>query len=248
MNCCFNKYRETPFYRRKPYSNPGLDSTVGVPVPSFAATNLNGTNLPVPNVPTHPPRMHHKSFPHAVRDAATNTATTTSPHVPAKSSSSLNRSPDLYLTEWERVTSTRSHFLHSPLNSAETDPVSLDPPISPRHIVHNTNSRTKSYMSPNPPGFQPRSEFINPVLIGSSYRGSGYTSHNIPSQRQLQLESDPVTPPVDSLYAQIKEHAPFMVGLVSLPNLSFLRCATYHTNPSLASWGELPLMPFVRTR
>jgi len=228
-----------------PYSNPGLDSTVGVPNPSFVAINLNGTNLPVPNVPTHPPRIHRKSFPHA-QVRATNTVTTTSTNVPLKSSSSLNESPNLYLTGWERVASTKSHFLHPSLNA--DDPVSLDPPMSPRHIVHNTNFRIKSYMSPNHPGFQPRSEFINPVLIGSSYRGSGYTSHNIPSQRQLQLESDPVTPPVDCLYAQIKEHASFMVGLVSLPNLSFLRCATYHTNPSLASWGELPLMPFVRTR
>jgi len=66
MNWCCNKYREIPFYRRMPYSNPGLDSTVGVPNPSLAATNLNGTNLHLPNVHTHPPRIHHKSFPHTL--------------------------------------------------------------------------------------------------------------------------------------------------------------------------------------
>jgi len=90
-----------------------------------------------------------------------------------------------------------------------------------------------------------RSEFVNTVLTkGSLYRGSRYTSHNtlfqssqfpalasVPPQPQLQSESNPATPPldgatppVDFLYAQIKEHAPFMVGLVSPLNPSFLEC------------------------
>jgi hypothetical protein len=102
--------------------------------------------------------------------------------------------------------------------------------------------------------FPPRSEFVDSALpIGSSYRGSRSTSHDTlcqpteihvldpmpsgsPSQPQSQSEPDPInppsggtTPPVGHLYAQIKEHAGFMVGLVSLLSLSFLGCVIYYT-------------------
>ncbi|KIM37456.1 hypothetical protein M413DRAFT_448508 [Hebeloma cylindrosporum] len=47
-----------------------ISSSIGYNLTSFAATNLKGTNLPVPAAPTAPPPQQHKTLPHALTRAA----------------------------------------------------------------------------------------------------------------------------------------------------------------------------------
>lgn len=122
-------YRITKVYEFETYDYPvqiqesisELSTSIGYNISSFAATNLKGTNLPVPNPPTSPPESHHKTLPHAlVRAANTAAAATSSPQVPGESASRLSKALGLYGAGWEKIASARldqdagiqENFLH----------------------------------------------------------------------------------------------------------------------------------------
>jgi len=99
-----------------------LSSSIGYNITSFAASNLQGTNLPVPN-PSTPPEKPHKTLPHALvrAAAAAATATTTaSSQAPGEGASRLGKSLGLYGAGWEKIASARldqdagirENFLH----------------------------------------------------------------------------------------------------------------------------------------
>lgn len=88
-----------------------LSQNIGYNLTSFAATNLKGTNLPVPASPTQPPQHHHKTLPHALARAATAAATSISgpanAAAPAESGDKLGKALALYANGWERVAAAR---------------------------------------------------------------------------------------------------------------------------------------------
>jgi hypothetical protein len=126
------------------------------------------------------------------------------------------------------------------------------PTRTPTHLTqHKCSNQSQNianqHLDPGSEILPPR-QFVNIALaIGSSYSECRSSSHDTlcqpseipvqdpmpcssPSQRRPQSDPDPVsplgdgaTPPVDHLYTQIKEHAGFMVGLVSLLSRSFPR-------------------------
>ncbi|KAF8808954.1 hypothetical protein BYT27DRAFT_7095923 [Phlegmacium glaucopus] len=99
-----------------------LSSSIGYNLTSFAASNLKGTNLPVPAPPAGPPPSQHKTLPHALSRAAHSAAGTVS-HAAAAGGANgdkLSKALGLYATGWDRVASARldqdaaiqDNFLH----------------------------------------------------------------------------------------------------------------------------------------
>lgn len=99
-----------------------LSSSIGYNLTSFAASNLKGTNLPVPAAPASPPASQHKTLPHALSRAAHSAAGTISHAASAGgvAGDKLSKALALYATGWDRVASARldqdaaiqDNFLH----------------------------------------------------------------------------------------------------------------------------------------
>jgi len=87
-----------------------LSQSLGYNLTSFAANNLKGTNLPVPQSPTAPPEQPHKTLPHALARAATSAAISIagSPEAPiADGNDKLGKALGLYANGWERIAAAR---------------------------------------------------------------------------------------------------------------------------------------------
>lgn len=129
-NLLTNFNRITKVYEFETYDYPvqiqesisELSSSIGYNITSFAASNLQGTSLPVPS-PSTPPEKPHKTLPHAlVRAAAAAAAATTTASSQASSegASRLGKSLGLYSAGWEKIASARldqdagirENFLH----------------------------------------------------------------------------------------------------------------------------------------
>ncbi|KAF8645377.1 hypothetical protein AX16_007879 [Volvariella volvacea WC 439] len=83
-----------------------LGSSIGYNITSFAATNLKGTNLPVPQSPPAPPVHQHKTLPHALvrsADAAAHTIQSAATGDQDK----LGKALSLYRSGWEKVAEAR---------------------------------------------------------------------------------------------------------------------------------------------
>jgi len=122
------RIRITKVYESETYDYPvqiqesisELSSSIGYNITSFAASNLKGTNLPVPvpSAPAAPPVAQHKTLPHALVRAAHMAATATGGA--GEEPSRLNRSLTYYATAWEKIASARldqdaairENFLH----------------------------------------------------------------------------------------------------------------------------------------
>ena len=120
--------RITKVYESETYDYPvqiqeslsEISSSIGYNITSFAATNLKGTNLPVPAAPTAPPAAPHKTLPHALVRAAHTAATTVSTTAPSAETDRLGKALGLYAQGWERVAGARldqdaniaDNFLH----------------------------------------------------------------------------------------------------------------------------------------
>lgn len=98
-----------------------LSSSIGYNLTSFAASNLKGTNLPVPAAPSAPPPSQHKTLPHALCRAAHSAAGTISQAAPrGPDGDKLSKALAVYATGWDRVASARldqdaaiqDNFLH----------------------------------------------------------------------------------------------------------------------------------------
>lgn len=104
-----------------------LSSSIGYNITSFAATNLKGTNLPVPAAPSAPPPQQHKTLPHALTRAAhsasvavSSTAAGASASAAAGETDRLGKALGLYAAGWDKVAHARldqdaavqENFLH----------------------------------------------------------------------------------------------------------------------------------------
>jgi len=96
-----------------------LSSNIGYNLSSFAATNLKGTNLPIPATPAERPVSQHKTLPHALVRASASAASAIRTANPSKEDR-LGKACALYGRGWEQVASARldqdahirEHFLH----------------------------------------------------------------------------------------------------------------------------------------
>ncbi|PPR04629.1 hypothetical protein CVT26_015008 [Gymnopilus dilepis] len=98
-----------------------LSTSIGYNITSFAASNLKGTNLPVPNAPA-PPQSQHKTLPHALTRAANSAAhaVASAPNGGAAEADRLGKALALYGSGWEKVAAARldqdaaikENFLH----------------------------------------------------------------------------------------------------------------------------------------
>jgi hypothetical protein len=96
-----------------------LSSSIGYNISSFAATNLKGTNLPVPSA-SAPPTAQHKTLPHALTRAATTAALAVSSSTTPAETDKLGKALGLYAGGWEKVANARldqdaavqENFLH----------------------------------------------------------------------------------------------------------------------------------------
>lgn len=96
-----------------------LSSSIGYNLTSFAATNLKGTNLPVPASPTAPPPTSHKTLPHALLRSAS-TASNALQATVGGGEDRLGKALALYASGWEKVALARleqdegiqDNFLH----------------------------------------------------------------------------------------------------------------------------------------
>ena len=121
--------RITKVYESETYDYPvqiqesisELSSSIGYNLTTFAASNLKGTNLPVPAAPSGPPRSQHKTLPHALSRAAHNAAGTISRATSrGGDADKLSKALALYATGWDRVAAARldqdaaiqDNFLH----------------------------------------------------------------------------------------------------------------------------------------
>jgi len=88
-----------------------ISNSVAYNLTTFAATNLKGTNLPVPASPSGPPVHQHKTLPHALSRAATAAAATIvtpSAHAaPGESGDKLGKALALYAGSWDRIAGAR---------------------------------------------------------------------------------------------------------------------------------------------
>ncbi|CAA7270829.1 unnamed protein product [Cyclocybe aegerita] len=97
-----------------------LSSSIGYNITNFAASNLKGTNLPVPTTPTSPPVSQHKTLPHALARAAHAAASTVAATPTDGGEDKLGRALGLYASGWEKVAEARldqdaaiqDNFLH----------------------------------------------------------------------------------------------------------------------------------------
>lgn len=83
-----------------------LSTTIGHGITNFAATNLKGTNLPVPS-PTAPPVAQHKTLPHALCRAST-TAANALQSVPGGNSDKLGKALTIYAGAMGKVATART--------------------------------------------------------------------------------------------------------------------------------------------
>ncbi|KAG2013878.1 hypothetical protein CC2G_010744 [Coprinopsis cinerea AmutBmut pab1-1] len=94
-----------------------ISSSVAYNLTNFAATNLKGTNLPVPTSPSAPPVHHHKTLPHALSRAATAAAgAIVSPaHGAAigENGDKLGKALALYASSWDRIAGARVEQDHA---------------------------------------------------------------------------------------------------------------------------------------
>ncbi|KIJ67253.1 hypothetical protein HYDPIDRAFT_107996 [Hydnomerulius pinastri MD-312] len=82
-----------------------MSTTIGRGVTNFAATNLKGTNLPVPQ-PVAPVAAQHKTLPHALCRAAT-TAATAMQSTPGGSEDKFGKALGLYAGVWDTIAGAR---------------------------------------------------------------------------------------------------------------------------------------------
>ncbi|KAG6333994.1 hypothetical protein ID866_5099 [Astraeus odoratus] len=95
-----------------------LSTTIGHGITNFAATNLKGTNLPVPP-PIAAPVAQHKTLPHALGRAATSAANALQ-NAPGGEELKLGKALTIYAGVWDRVSTARiehdqavqQHYLH----------------------------------------------------------------------------------------------------------------------------------------
>lgn len=105
--------RVTKVYETETYDYPTqiqesiteLGTTIGHGITNFAATNLKGTNLPVPT-PTVPPTAQHKTLPHALGRAAT-TAASIVQSTAGAGDEKLSRALTAYAGAWEKIAEGR---------------------------------------------------------------------------------------------------------------------------------------------
>ena len=97
-----------------------FSSNLGYNISTFAAANLKGTNLPVPNAPAAPPPATHKTLPHALVRASTAAANGVANATQTSADDKLARTLALFAQGWERIAegrleqddAIREHFLH----------------------------------------------------------------------------------------------------------------------------------------
>ncbi|KAG5348771.1 hypothetical protein C0989_008342, partial [Termitomyces sp. Mn162] len=83
-----------------------LSSFLSYNISSFAATNLKGTNLPVPASPAAPPPTQHKTLPHALLRAAATASNAVQATAPGPDDA-LAKALALYAAAYERVALAR---------------------------------------------------------------------------------------------------------------------------------------------
>jgi hypothetical protein len=83
-----------------------LGSSIGYNITNFAATNLKGTNLPLPQAPPAPPVFQHKTLPHALVRSA-HSAAHPIQSAAAGDQDRLGRALALYANGWEKVAEAR---------------------------------------------------------------------------------------------------------------------------------------------
>jgi hypothetical protein len=119
--------RITKVYESESYDYPTqiqesiseLSSSIGYNISSFAANNLKGTNLPVPQSPTTPKPATHKTLPHALVRSST-TASNALQATVAGREDRLGKALALYATGWDKISVARleqdatiqENFLH----------------------------------------------------------------------------------------------------------------------------------------
>ena len=128
------KNRITKVYESETYDYPvqiqeslsELSSSIGYNITSFAATNLKGTNLPVPAAPSAPPQQQHKTLPHALTRAAHAASVAVSSTAGGAAAAAtgetdrLGKALGLYAAGWDKVAHARldqdaavqENFLH----------------------------------------------------------------------------------------------------------------------------------------
>jgi len=84
-----------------------LSSSIGYNLSSFAATNLKGTNLPVPASPPPVPVHQHKTLPHALARSAASGAQQVQAASGAGDQDRLGKALALYSAGWEKVAEAR---------------------------------------------------------------------------------------------------------------------------------------------
>ncbi|KAF8638123.1 hypothetical protein AX17_002422 [Amanita inopinata Kibby_2008] len=97
-----------------------LSSSIGYNLSSFAATNLKGTNLPVPTTPTERPVQQHKTLPHALVRSSAAAASAIRTAAASGAEDRLGKAFALYAQGWERISAARldqdaniqDNFLH----------------------------------------------------------------------------------------------------------------------------------------
>lgn len=121
--------RITKVYESETYDYPvqiqesisELSSSIGYNITTFAASNLKGTNLPVPAAPSGPPRSQHKTLPHALSRASHTAAGTISQAISrGGDADKLSKALALYASGWDKVAAARldqdaaiqENFLH----------------------------------------------------------------------------------------------------------------------------------------
>ena len=108
-------HRITKVYEYENYDYPTqiqeslseLSSTIGYNLSSFAATNLKGTNLPVPAAPGEPPIAPHKTLPHALLRASTTGANVIRTAAGAGAEDRLGHALAQYSEAWDRIAAAR---------------------------------------------------------------------------------------------------------------------------------------------
>jgi len=119
--------RITKVYESESYDYPTqiqesiseLSSSIGYNISSFAANNLKGTNLPVPQSPTTPRPPTHKTLPHALVRSST-TASNALQATVAGREDRLGKALALYAAGWDKISVARleqdatiqENFLH----------------------------------------------------------------------------------------------------------------------------------------
>ncbi|KAF9005245.1 BAR domain-containing family protein [Cyathus striatus] len=96
-----------------------ISSSIGYNISNFAASNLKGTNLPVPPAPVAPPPSQHKTLPHALGRAASS-ASTAVVTLPGGENDRLGKALGIYASGIEKIAESRlnqdahiqDNFLH----------------------------------------------------------------------------------------------------------------------------------------